>query len=79
MIIILFCHYLSFFFNFIYKKKKKNFLNLRIRLVLLGFVLGPVIGCGLIANMYFKDTWGRARPINIQEFGGDKYIYTTIY
>ena len=25
--------------------------------------------------MYFKDTWGRARPINIQEFGGDK-IYT---
>ena len=41
-------------------------------MVLLGFILGPVIGCGLIANMYFKDTWGRARPINIQEFGGDK-------
>ena len=34
-----------------------------------------MIGCGLIANFYFKDNWGRARPINIQEFGGDK-IYT---
>ncbi len=76
MIIISVLSLFIFFFNFIYKKKKKkNFLNLRIRLVLLGFVLGPVIGCGLIANMYFKDTWGRARPINIQEFGGDK-IYT---
>ena len=74
MIIISVLSLFIFFFNFIYKKKKKkkNFLNLRIRLVLLGFVLGPVIGCGLIANMYFKDTWGRARPINIQEFGGDK-------
>ena len=45
------------------------------KFVILGFIVGPVIGCGLIANLYFKDTWGRARPINIHEFGGDK-LYT---
>ena len=55
--------------------KKKYFFKRRTKLILLGFIVGPVIGCGLIANFYFKDNWGRARPINIQEFGGDK-IYT---
>ena len=54
------------------KKKKVFFLKQRTKLILLGFIVGPVIGCGLIANFYFKDNWGRARPINIQEFGGDK-------
>ena len=53
-------------------KKKVFFLKSRTKLILLGFIVGPVIGCGLIANFYFKDNWGRARPINIQEFGGDK-------
>ena len=56
-------------------KKKVFFFKRRTKLILLGFIVGPVIGCGLIANFYFKDNWGRARPINIQEFGGDK-IYT---
>ena len=55
-----------------YLKKKIFFLKSRTKLILLGFIVGPVIGCGLIANFYFKDNWGRARPINIQEFGGDK-------
>ena len=65
--------------NFIYKKKKKkSFFRMRMKLFLLGLIVGPVIGCGLIANLYFKDTWGRARPINIQEFGGDK-IYTQAF
>ena len=59
-------------FIFLYKKKK---IKKRIKLVVLGFIIGPAIGCGLIANLYFKDTWGRARPINIQEFGGNK-IYS---
>ena len=26
----------------------------------------------MIANLYFKDTWGRARPAYIVEFGGEK-------
>ena len=61
--------------NIFFKMKKKTFLKPRTKLILIGFLVGPVIGCGLIANFYFKDNWGRARPINIQEFGGEK-IYT---
>jgi lipid A 4'-phosphatase len=33
------------------------------------------IGPGLVANTIFKDHWGRARPIDITEFGG-KYRFT---
>ena len=58
--------------NFFFKNKKKSILKPRTRLI--RFIVGPVIGCGLIANFYFKDNWGRARPINIQEFGGEKLI-----
>ena len=50
----------------------KNHYSLRFKLGLLGFVIGPILGCGLIANLYFKDTWGRARPSYIVEFGGEK-------
>ena len=49
--------------------------NLRLKFIALGLVLGPIIGCGLIANFYFKDNWGRARPYQIEEFGGN-LIYT---
>jgi lipid A 4'-phosphatase len=34
--------------------------------LLLGLLLGP----GLIANVIFKDHWGRARPSQIEQFGG---------
>ena len=68
--------YIIFFFvNKRQKILKKKNRGLRFMLVVLGFVIGPIIGCGLIANLYFKDTWGRARPVNIEEFGGIK-IYT---
>lgn len=30
------------------------------------------IGPGLVANLGFKDHWGRARPVHISEFGGAK-------
>lgn len=36
--------------------------------VLLGFVIGP----GLVTNAIFKDNWGRARPSQIAEFGGER-------
>jgi lipid A 4'-phosphatase len=36
--------------------------------LLLCFAIGP----GLVANTIFKDHWGRARPVQIVEFGGDK-------
>ena len=75
MIAISIVSFLLIMVNFFFKKKKKPILKPRTNLILIGFIVGPVIGCGLIANFYFKDNWGRARPINIQEFGGEK-IYT---
>ena len=44
----------------------------RFKLFLCGLIFGPIVGCGIIANLYFKDTWGRARPVHIEEFGGSK-------
>lgn len=35
-------------------------------------VLCLSIGPGVVANEIFKDNWGRARPRQITEFGGDK-------
>jgi lipid A 4'-phosphatase len=35
-------------------------------------VLALVVGPGLVVNMLFKDEWGRARPSQIQEFGGTR-------
>ena len=59
-------------------QKIKMLENSRIRFFLIGLILGPAIGCGLIANLYFKDTWGRARPVHVEEFGGDK-IFTPAF
>lgn len=39
--------------------------------IILCFALGPV----LIVNTLLKDHWGRARPFQVQQFGGDK-IFT---
>ena len=39
----------------------------RLLLILLTFVVGP----GLIVNTTLKQYWGRARPIEIRQFGGD--------
>jgi lipid A 4'-phosphatase len=34
--------------------------------------LCAAVGPGLVANLGFKDYWGRARPVHIEEFGGPK-------
>jgi lipid A 4'-phosphatase len=34
--------------------------------------LCAAVGPGLVANLGFKDHWGRARPVHITEFGGSK-------
>ena len=57
----------------IFSIKKKNYR--RNILFLFGLIIGPIVGSGIIANLYFKDNWGRARPVHIEEFNGDK-IYT---
>lgn len=35
------------------------------------FVLSMALGPGLIVNAVFKDHWGRPRPKQVEEFGGD--------
>jgi lipid A 4'-phosphatase len=35
-------------------------------------VLCAAVGPGLVANLLFKDHWGRARPIQTTQFGGTK-------
>ena len=45
---------------------------------ILGIIIGPIVGSGIIANWYFKDQWGRARPVHVSEFGGDK-IFTRAF
>mgnify|MGYP001330398975 CR=1 FL=1 len=52
--------------------KEKYNMKQRMKYALIGFIIGPIIGSGLIANFFFKDNWGRARPIQVSEFGGDK-------
>ncbi len=67
------------FINFINKRQNIiNLINQRTKFALIGLVVGPILGCGIIANLYFKDTWGRARPVHIEEFGGDK-IFTPAF
>jgi lipid A 4'-phosphatase len=43
----------------------------RIRLALY-LALSLAIGPGLIVNQLFKENWGRARPSQVTEFGGDR-------
>ncbi len=57
---------------YIYNKvKKTNILNLNTR-VIIYIVLVLSIAPGVIVNATLKDHWGRARPAQIKEFGGDK-------
>ncbi len=42
------------------------------RQIVLYLVLALALGPGLLANGIFKEHWGRARPSQIVEFGGDK-------
>ncbi len=57
-----------FFYN-LFKKKELFGLNKRVFIYLI-LVLG--IAPGLVVNGMLKDNWGRARPNQVIEFGGDK-------
>ncbi len=41
---------------------------MRVAYLLLALALGP----GLVVNTLFKDQWGRARPSQVEQFGGEK-------
>lgn len=51
------------------------FLYKKINKVLIYLIISLAIGPGLIVNTLFKNQFGRARPIEIKEFGGKK-IFT---
>ena len=79
MIIISVTSLLILLINFINKKQNmRRLINQRTKFSLIGLVVGPILGCGIIANLYFKDTWGRARPVHVEEFGGNK-IFTPAF
>jgi lipid A 4'-phosphatase len=54
---------------FVWARKKSFFLDAKAWAFLLVALL---IGPGLVANVGFKDHWGRARPREIVEFGGSE-------
>ncbi|TCS72669.1 lipid A 4'-phosphatase [Sulfuritortus calidifontis] len=39
---------------------------------LIYLLLVAALGPGLLVNTVFKDNWGRARPVQVENFGGDK-------
>lgn len=47
-------------------KKRQRALQMGLAFVVLAGVLGP----GAVVNLVFKDQWQRARPYQVQEFGG---------
>ncbi len=80
MVIVPICALFYLILNYLNNKqeiriKKKR---LRLKIACIGLIIGPVIGSGIIANFIFKDNWGRARPIQIEEFGGNK-IFTPAF
>jgi lipid A 4'-phosphatase len=42
------------------------------RLSAVFFVLVMIVGPGLLVNTTFKQHWGRPRPLDVQQFGGEK-------
>ncbi len=61
---------LPLLFLFIQVKKRPIFTLNRKKIVYLLLVLA--LGPGVIVNVVFKDNWGRARPDQIAQFGGEK-------
>ena len=66
-------------FAFVYDQKKRarsaKYLDKKaVGFLLLFFLVGP----GLITNVVFKEHSGRARPVQVTEFGGDK-VFTPYY
>ncbi len=56
---------------------RKNILSLNKR-VIIYIILVLALAPGLIVNTTLKENWGRARPAEIKEFGGDK-TFTPVF
>ena len=46
----------------------------RLRLGLAFFVIAGIVGPGAVVNFGFKDNWQRARPWQVQNFGGSQHF-----
>ncbi len=57
-------------YNYRYKKNLAGFNGRKVLYTLL--VLG--VGSGLFVNALLKEHWGRARPVQITEFGGNRHF-----
>lgn len=69
---IIFAFVISTLLIFIYNYfRKKNILNVNAKTLLYVFLVLS-IAPGLIVNFTLKENWGRARPAQIKQFGGDK-------
>ena len=44
----------------------------KLQIVSIYLLLALLLGPGVLVNTLFKSEWGRARPVQITEFGGDK-------
>jgi lipid A 4'-phosphatase len=55
------------------------FVHKKFRKILLYLLLTLVIGPGIIVNSVLKDNFGRARPKNIMEFGGNSHFSRILY
>jgi len=49
------------------RRRKADLAARRALFVIGGLALGP----GLVVNSFFKELWGRARPVDVRLFGGD--------
>ena len=58
-------------YAFVFGKKIAKITGLKWMFVLLCLTIGP----GLVSNLLFKSHWGRARPVQIEQFGGTR-LYT---
>ncbi|MDB2414427.1 phosphatase PAP2 family protein [Rickettsiales bacterium] len=56
---------------------KKPLFNIERKYYIYAFLV-LTIGAGLIVNGVFKENWGRARPLQTENFGGDK-IFTPAF
>lgn len=59
---------LALLHNLVRRRSLGPFTSRRVLYILVALALGP----GLVVNVVFKDHWGRARPRDVEEFGGDR-------
>ncbi|OQX74057.1 MAG: hypothetical protein B6D59_03625 [Campylobacteraceae bacterium 4484_4] len=63
-----------FLYQFFSKKEFKHLNRRAIAFMLSALLIGP----GIVTNLFLKEHYGRARPVHVSEFGGEKH-FTPFY